>query len=210
MFEVTLVQIAILWSIAGLAIICALNTQRLIKHIISWLVVIAITALAVFFSYVRYEDFKQEAGLSASSESTAKNSDSDNAINAVDTENYLQKEKLLFEEAAKISDSILSFPQWKYICSQGIERRESFESKALYLRNKSMNSYRQIRNLSLPINKKQTKDSLLAAAENLRLAGYEIHHQFALEADSLGESIKKAYNYANQAKSIFFNITNKE
>jgi len=78
------------------------------------------------------------------------------------------------------------------------------------LRNNSMNFYRQIRKLSPPSEKKQSYDLLLAAADNLRLAGYEIHRQFGLEADTLGESVNKARESASLAKSVVSTITSKE
>jgi hypothetical protein len=168
---------------------------------------------AAFFSYLKLESIKQEIGIKEFvSDSTGANRDS-TPVNTVDefaSANYLSAEKQFMENVVAISDSILSFPKWQDINSQGIERREYFESKALFLRNSSMNFYRQIRKLSPPGEKKQSYDLLLAAADNLRLAGYEIHRQFGLEADTLGESVSKARECANLAKSVVSTITNKE
>jgi hypothetical protein len=46
--------------------------------------------------------------------------------------------------------------------------------------------------------------------DNLRLAGYEIHSQFGLETDTLGESISRARERARQAKLVFSTIINEE
>jgi len=213
-FSIDLVQVAILWSIAGLSIICSINARGFFRQLISWLIVIAVIVAASFFSYVKLQSLKQEIGFKEIVTDTTIVVDKDSTpLNAMDgfaTANYLSAEKQLMENVVAISDSILSFPKWQDINSQGIERREYYESKALYLRNSSMNYYRQIRKLSPPGEKKQSYDLLLAAADNLRLAGYEIHRQFGLEADTLGESVSKARESASLAKLVISTITNKE
>jgi hypothetical protein len=213
-FSIDLVQVAILWSIAGLSIICSVNARGFFRQLISWLIVIAVIVAASFFSYVKLQSIRQEIGFKEIVPDTTVSADKDSTpINAVDgfaTANYLSAEKQLMENVVAISDSILSFPKWQDINSQGIEKREYYESKALYLRNSSMNYYRQIRKLSPPSEKKQSYDLLLAAADNLRLAGYEIHRQFGLEADTLGESVNKARESAGLAKLVISTITNKE
>ena len=204
MFNIDLVQVTILWSIAGLGAICALNARGFIRQVISWIIVVAIASGAAFFSFLKFESVKQEVGLSPQ-----KNNQSilaTSSSSAEETDSYSSTEKQLAESLKAISDSILSFPNWKDIYSQGIERREIYESKALSLRNRSMNFYRQIRNITPPEAKKQSYDLLLTAADNLRLAGYEVHYQFALEADSLGESISNAYKRASYAKSTISSI----
>ena len=116
-------------------------------------------------------------------------------------------EKRILEEAIAISDSILAFPKPEYINAQGIENREIFESKALSLRNKSMDSYRQVRSLLGPGGEKSCYyDLLLAAADNLRLAGYETHSLFGQENDNVGDSLNKAAVYAAQAKAVFLQL----
>ena len=204
MFNIDLVQVTILWSIAGLGAICALNARGFIRQVISWIIVVAIATCATGFSFLKFESVKQEVGLSPQ-----KNNQSilaTSSSSAEETDSYSSTEKQLAESLKAISDSILSFPNWKDIYSQGIERREIYESKALSLRNRSMNFYRQIRNITPPEAKKQSYDLLLTAADNLRLAGYEVHYQFALEADSLGESISNAYKRASYAKSTISSI----
>jgi len=212
LFSIDLVQVAILWSIAALSVICSINASGFFRQLISWLIVIAIIVAASFFSYLKLESIRQEIGFKeyvsdsnkASRDSTTVNTNIDGLAN------YLFAEKQLIEGVAAISDSILSFPKWQDINSQGIEKREYYESKALFLRNSSMNFYRQIRNLSPPSEKKQSYDLLLAAADNLRLAGYEIHRQFGVEADTLGESVSRARESASLAKLVVSTITNKE
>jgi len=212
LFSIDFVQVAILWSIAALSVICSINVNGFFRQLISWLIVIAVIVVASFFSYLKLESIRQEIGFKEFvPDSTKANRDSipvntDGLVNA----NYLSAEKQLIESVAAISDSILSFPKWQDINSQGIEKREYYENKALFLRNSSMNFYRQIRNLSPPNGKKQSYDLLLAAADNLRLAGYEIHRQFGLEADTLGESVSKARESASLAKLVVSTITNKE
>jgi len=215
MIDITLIQVAILWSITALSVICAINARGLLRQLISWAIVIGIAVAAAFFSYLGFETVKQDMGLStppavnsnsvASSSSAAENTESDSIVAS-----YIAAEKQLLENIAIAADSILAFPSWKNICSQGIEKRENFESKARFLRNRSADSYRQIRNLRPPGEKTPSYDLLLAAADNLRLAGYEIHHQFGLEADTLGENFDKARKHASQAKSIISTITGKE
>jgi len=216
LFNIDLVQVAIFWSIAALGVICSINSRGFFRQLLSWLIVIAIIVAASFFSYLKLESIKQEIGFKEFVPDTtgagAANKDT-TPVNVVDefaNANYLSAEKQLMENVVAISDSILAFPKWQDISSQGIEKREYYESKALFLRNSSMNFYRQIRKLSPPGEKKQSYDLLLAAADNLRLAGYEIHRQFGLEADTLGESISKARESANLAKSVISTITNKE
>ena len=223
MFSIDVVQVATLWCIAGVGIICAMNARGFLRQVVSWLIAIAIVTVAFSFSFLKYESVKHEIGLSETrnvhqnafvpdSNSRANSTAAEAASDSAST-SYLSAEKQMMESILEISDSILSFPEWKTICSQGIEKREIFESKALSLRNRSMNSYRQIRSLSPPGVNRESYDFLLAAADNMRLAGYQVHYQFALEADIMGESIAKAREHANQAKSsvsFITNINNKE
>jgi hypothetical protein len=210
LFNIDLVQVATLWGIAGLSIICSINARGFFRQLVSWLIVLAIIVAASFFSYLKLEFVKQEIGFKEFTSDTTEtdNSTPANTVDELASANYLSAEKQLMENVAEISDSILSFPKWQDIYSQGIEKRENFESKALFLRNSSMNFYRKIRNLSPPGEKKQSYDLLLAAADNLRLAGYEVHRQFGLEADTIGEGINKARERASLAKSVISTIAN--
>jgi len=212
LFSIDLVQVAMLWSIAALSIICSINSKGFFRQLISWLIVITLIVSASFFSYLKFESIRQEIGFKEfASDTTRANRDSTPlTIDGLANANYLFAEKQLMENVAAISDSILSFPKWQEINSQGIEKREYYENKALYLRNSSMNYYRQIRSLQPPSEKKQSYDLLLAAADNLRLAGYEIHRQFGLETDTLGESVSRARESASLAKLVVSTITNKE
>ncbi len=214
MIDITLIQVAILWSITALGIICAMNARGLFRQLVSWIIVIGITMAAAFFSYLGFESVKQDMGLGApslgfnseaSSSSAAENVENDSIVTG-----YIAAEKLLLEKIATVSDSILAFPSWKDISLQGIGKREIYESKARSLRNRSTDAYRQIRNLTPPSERKRSYDLLLTAANNLQLAGYEIHYQFGLEADTLGENFAKARKHANQVKSIISTITGKE
>jgi len=213
MIGVELVQVAIIWCIAGLSIICAINARGLLRQLVSWTIVVAIIGTALFFSYLKVENVKQEIGLNEySSSAAAVTAATAVTVTVSDTiaTGYIAAEKQMLENIIAISDSILAFPEWNVICDYGAERREIFESKARFLRNRSMDFYRQIRNLTPPAEKKQSYDTLLAAADNLRLAGYEVHNQFGLETDALGESIAKARERANQIKSTITTITSKE
>jgi hypothetical protein len=213
LFNIDLVQVAILWGIAGLSVISSINARGFFRQLVSWLIVIAIITASSFFSYLKLESVKQEIGFKEfipDSTDTNQNLTSANAADEFVNANYLSAEKQFMESIVAISDSILSFPKWQDIHLQGIEKREIFESKALFLRNSSMNFYRQIRNMLPPSDKKQSYDLLLAAADNLRLAGYEIHRQFGVEADTSGEGISKARERASLAKSVISTITNKE
>ncbi|MCL2282515.1 MAG: hypothetical protein FWC26_04275, partial [Fibromonadales bacterium] len=169
------------------------------------LLVAVMATVAATFSYLKFEDYTQEIGIAQKPEASQQSSTSDSLI-----ANYVLAEKQMLKNVIAVADSILSFPQWSAIYSLGVEKREDFASKALFLRNKSMNFYRQIRSLPVPNEKKQSYDSLLEVADNLRLAGYEIHYQFSLESDAVGESIAKAREYANQVKSAVSIIMNKE
>jgi len=211
LFNIDLVQVAMLWSIAALSIICSINSRGFFRQLVSWLIVIALIVAASFFSYLKLESIRQEIGIKEFAQDTTRaNRDSTPVVDELASANYLFAEKQLMENVAAISDSILAFPKWKEINSQGAEKREYYENKALFLRNSSMNYYRQIRNLQPPSERKQSHDLLLAAADNLRLAGYEIHRQFGLEADTLGESVNKARESASLAKLVVSTITNKE
>jgi hypothetical protein len=214
MIEIDLVQVAILWCIAGLAFIGAMNIRGFFRSLLSWSVAIAIATVAVFFSYAYSKYVRQQIGLDKGTaySKTAVFSDSgfsfdENSSTDKDSvnKNYTIIEKQLLESALAISDSILAFPKRKSINAQGIERLEAFESKALSLRNKSMDIYRQIRGLTPPAEGKEYHDLLLVAAENLRFAGYEIHRQFGQEQDG-GDSLNKAAVHAAQAKGAFLQL----
>jgi hypothetical protein len=204
MFSIDITQITILWCIAGLALICTMNSHGIFRAVASALITVAIIIAATFFSYVKYDSVKRQIGLgnttsvlSSSSEKTVE----DQAANCSPLE------KRMLEDVIAISDSILAFPKLKYINAQGIEKREIFESKALSLRNKSMDSYRQVRNLFGPGDEKSCYyDLLLAAADNLRLAGYETHSLFGQENGNVGDSLNKAAVYAAQAKAVFLQL----
>ncbi|MDR2554677.1 MAG: hypothetical protein LBC64_04540 [Fibromonadaceae bacterium] len=204
MFSIDIIQVAILWCIAGLTLVCAINSRGVVRAVVSGLITTAIVVTSVFFSYMKYDSVKREIGLgetpsvpSSSSETTTENR----------TNSCSPVEKHILEDVIAISDSILAFPKLKYINNQGIEKREIFESKALSLRNKSMDSYRQVRGLFGPGDEKSCYyDLLLAAADNLRLAGYETHSLFGQENDNVGDSLNKAAVYAAQAKAVFLQL----
>ena len=204
MINIDLVQVAILWSIAGLALIGSLNARGFFRGMLSWIITVAIATIAVIFSYAKSVSVKKEMGLDLNAPIHAAESSSSADESAVG----IIIEKQLLENAIAISDSILVFPKWKAISAQGIEKRESFESKALSLRNKSMDIYRQIRRSSLPSEEeKEYYDLMLAAADNLRLAGYEVHNQFGQEhSDSSVEGPNRAAIYAAQAKAAFLQL----
>jgi hypothetical protein len=189
---------------AGLALINAMNSRGIFRTVVSVLITIAIIVSAVFFSYMKYDSVKQEMGLG---EATSASSSSIEKAVENQTISCSPVEKRILEEVIAISDSILAFPKLKYINTQGIENREIFESKALSLRNRSMDSYRQIRSLFGPGEEKSCYyDLLLAAADNLRLAGYETHSLFGQENDSVGDSLNKAAVYAAQARAVFLQL----
>nr|AGS52897.1 hypothetical protein [uncultured bacterium contig00016] len=212
MFNIDLIQIAVLWSIAGLALIGAINARSFFKAILSGFIVIGIIILAAVFSYIKLETVKKEIGFEesvpASPAVDSGSKPSENAKVATETAAICSPlEKRILEDAIIIADSILAFPKLKDINSQGIEKLETFESKALSLRNKSMDAYRQIRSLSRPGAENLCYyDLLLAAGDNLRLAGYETHRVFGYEQDYAGDNLSKAAVYAAQAKAVFLQL----
>jgi hypothetical protein len=204
MFSIDVIQVAILWCIAGLALICTINSRNIFRVVASALITVAIIVTSVVFSYMKYDSVKRQIGLGKIT--TVSSSSSEKTVEG-QTANCLPVEKRILEDAIAISDSILAFPKLKYINAQSIEKHEIFESKALSLRNKSMDSYRQVRNLfSSGDDKSCYYDLLLAAADNLRLAGYETHSLFGQENDSIGDSLNKAAVYAAQAKAVFLQL----
>ena len=204
MLSIDIIQVAILWCIAGLALICSMNSCGVLRAVVSGLITVAIIAAAVFFSYMKYDSVRREIGLG---ETTPVESSSSEKAVENQTVNCSPVEKRILEDVIAISDSILAFPKLRYINAQGIEKREIFESKALSLRNKSMDSYRQVRSLLGPGEEKSCYyDLLLAAADNLRLAGYETHSLFGQENDNMGDSLNKAAVYAAQAKAVFLQL----
>jgi len=204
MFSIDIIQVAMLWCIAGLTLVCAINSRGVIRAVVSGIITFAIVVTSVFFSYMKIDSVKQEIGLG---EATSVSSSSSERAVESQTAGCSPVEKQILEDVIAISDSILSFPKLKYINAQGIEKREIFESKALSLRNRSMDSYRQVRNLLGPGGEKSCYyDLLLAAADNLRLAGYETHSLFGQENDSVGDSLNKAAVYAAQAKAVFLQL----
>jgi len=214
MIGVELVQVSILWCIAGLACISALNARGLFRQLVSWAIAAMIIATAMFFSYMKVENVKAEIGFTEPAspirDSVASSSSGSDVIVDTLVEGYSATEKHLIANIMEIANDILAFPEWPAIQAQGIEKREGFESRARFLRNKSMDSYRQIRGLTPPSEKKLSYDILLAAADNLRLAGYEVHNQFGQDSDVFGESIAKARERAIQIKSTVSTIANKE
>jgi len=206
MFSIDIIQVAILWCIAGLALICAMNSSGVFKAVVSGLITIAIITTALLFSYMKYDSVKREIGLGETPSVASSSSGGEKAVES-QTVSCSPVEKRILEDVIAISDSILAFPKLNYINAQGVEKREIFESKALSLRNKSMDSYRQVRNLLGPSGEKSCYyDLLLAAADNLRLAGYETHSLFGQENDSMGDSLNKAAVYAAQAKAVFLQL----
>jgi len=204
MFSIDIIQVAMLWCIAGLTLVCAINSRGVIRTVVSGIITFAIVVTSVFFSYMKIDSVKQEIGLG---EAPAVSSSSSEGAVESQAAGCSPVEKQILEDVIAISDSILSFPKLKYINAQGIEKREIFESKALSLRNRSMDSYRQVRNLLGPGGEKSCYyDLLLAAADNLRLAGYETHSLFGQENDSVGDSLNKAAVYAAQAKAVFLQL----
>ena len=199
MLNIDLVQVAILWCIAGLAFIGALNMRGFFRSLLSWLTAAAIFTVAVFFSYAYSKNVLAPEARFSFDESSSTEKDSVEKV-------YSSVEKQLLEQALAISDSILAFPKMKRINEQGIEKLETFQSKALSLRNKSMEIYRQVRSLILPAEEKTYHDLLLSAAENLRLAGYEVHRQFGQEQDNASDGLNKAAVHAAQAKGAFLQL----
>jgi len=206
MFSIDLIQVTILWCIAGLALICAINSRGPFRAIVSGLIVVAIIVVATVFSYIKYDNVKQQMGLKEITSVSSSSPDEKNlAVKDSATVSCSPMEKRFLDEVIAISDSILAFPKWKDISAQGVEKREIFESKALSLRNRSMDTYRQVRNLSGP----ETScyyDLLLAAADNLRLAGYETHSLFGHEHDNANDSLNKAAVHAAQARAVFLQL----
>jgi hypothetical protein len=199
MIEIDPAQVAILWCAVGLAFIGTLNIRGFFRSLLAWFVTVAIATVAVFFSYAYSKSvLAPEPRFSFDENSSAKKDSVE--------KNYSAVEKQLLEYALAISDSILAFPKMKSINEQGIEKLETFQSKALSLRNKSMGIYRQVRSLTLPAEEKAYHDLLLSAAENLRLAGYEIHRQFGHEQDSISDDLNKAAVHAAQAKGAFLQL----
>ncbi|MDR2581582.1 MAG: hypothetical protein LBC85_11405 [Fibromonadaceae bacterium] len=152
---------------------------------------------------------KQQIGLDGLASDTTRTFASDTSSGAATedsvTANFISIEKQLLDEAITVSNAILAFPKWKDISARGIERREEFESRALSLRNRSMDIYRQIRNLNPPNEERMHYELLLAAADNLRLAGYETHFQFGQD-DSSGDNLNRAMIYAAQARAAFLQL----
>jgi len=208
MFSIDIIQVATLWCIAGLALISAMNSVGVFRAVVSGLITIAIATTALLFSYMKYDSVKREIGLGETTSVAVSSSGAEKATeNQVANFSCSPVEKRILEDVIAISDSILAFPKLKYINAQGIEKREIFESKALSLRNKSMDSYRQVRNLLGPGGEKSCYyDLLLAAADNLRLAGYETHSLFGQENDIVGDSLNKAAVYAAQARAVFLQL----
>jgi hypothetical protein len=182
-----------------------MNSCGVFRAVISGLITVAIMATAAFFSYMKYDSVKREIGF-GETPSVISSSASEKEVESK-TSSCSPVEKRILDDVIAISDSILAFPSLRYIGTQGIEKREIFESKALSLRNKSMDSYRQVRNLFGPGDEKSCYyDLLLAAADNLRLAGYETHSLFGQENDDVGDSLNKAAVYAAQAKAVFLQL----
>jgi len=206
MFSIDIIQVAILWCIAGLTLVCAINSRGVVRAVMSGLITAAIVVTAVFFSFMKYDSVKREIGLGETPSAQSSSSEI-MAGSQVAKVNCSPVEKHILDEVIAISDSILAFPKLKYINTQGVEKREIFESKALSLRNKSMDTYRQVRGLFGPGDEKSCYyDLLLAAADNLRLAGYETHSLFGQENDNMGDSLNKAAVYAAQAKAVFLQL----
>ncbi|GHV15943.1 hypothetical protein AGMMS49938_15290 [Fibrobacterales bacterium] len=217
---VQLAEIAILWSIAGLAFIGAVNSRGVLRVPVSWLLAIAITIIALFFSYLKFTVSPSQIFFSqASQQQTVREPqriEHSAGGEAVAASGDVQQDKAnlyagalggVLRDAVETTNSILTFPKWDVIAREGVEKRESFESRALSLRNKSADIYRQIKNLNPPEQEKSSYDLLLVAADNLRLAGYEVHHQFGLEgagnATDTGAAAEKA---ASKAKAVFTQI----
>ncbi|MBP5247927.1 MAG: hypothetical protein J6Z31_08745 [Fibrobacter sp.] len=203
-----LINLAILWSIAFLALIQTINATGAIKAAISGIITVIILVMAVFFSYMKIEGYgtfvSRElsptaiiAANIAANETMAKERAQDSAkaepkpavigmsSSATDkdainsVERYVSSAEKIAEEALDFAAQIRSVDALPNDISE--PNREKAESKALALRNATAKVNSKAASLFHPRSVSELHQKLIRATENLRLAGYALHAYTTLD-----------------------------
>jgi len=204
-----LISLAILWSIALLALIQTLNATGAIKAAISGIVTIIIFLMAIFFSFLKVEGYgtfvSRELSPSAiiaaniaANQAMAKERAADSAKATAEdkpatiglsssakkealnsVERYVSYAEKIADEALDLAGQIGDMEALPNDISE--PNREKAESKALAIRNSTAKVNGKASSLFHPRSLSELHQQLIRATESLRLAGYALHAYTTLE-----------------------------
>lgn len=205
-----LISLAILWSIALLALIQTINATGAIKAAVSGILTVIILLLAVFFSYMKIEGYgtfvsrelsptaiiaaniaanetmaRERAADSAKANASAKPAEIGFSSSEKNKDAINSIERYV-SSAEKIAEEALDFAQQIGAMDAlpndiSEPNREKAESKALALRNSTAKVNGQAASLFHPRNVSELHQQLIRATESLRLAGYALHAYTTLD-----------------------------
>jgi len=193
-----LVNLAILWCIGLLALVQTVNARGAIRLSLSGIATTVIFIAAVFFTYLKVNDYQalmtpESQGTAAiqqsASSTTTANSTVTKGINSLEVYTPLA-EKILADALDNI-EAIQAFEAIPFEASES--DREDAERKALSLRNQTAKVNQQAMGLFHPRSVSELHAQLVHATENLRLAGYSLHAYTTMEDESQKDSQREQY-----------------
>jgi hypothetical protein len=201
--KVELVNIALLWCVALMGAIQAINAKGYLRAAISWILVTVICVIAFFFSSLKAMDLRNFFSMkspdthlevlppSPSVQIPAESSDSLSLIYRAHVVRLLRDSK---ENARLILAFNIANPS-----SLNAQRQEKEENRARAMRNESANLYQQFRGLKVPDAWNAFHEDLLSSMEYLRLAGYETHALFSAEPGTAPGLLQESHRHAQLA-----------
>lgn len=229
-----LINLAILWSIALLALIQTINATGAIKAAISGIITVVILVMAGFFSYMKIEGYgtfvSRElsptaiiAANIAANETMAKERAASNAktkaepkpavigmSSSVTDKDAINSIERYISSAEKIADEALDFAaqinEMNALPNDISEPdREKAESKALALRNSTAKVNSKATSLFHPRSVSELHQQLIRATENLRLAGYALHAYTTLDGvENRKTQFEQSKRQASAAAKVIF------
>ncbi len=196
-----LVNLAILWCLALLALVQAINAKGIIRTSVSWIISVAIIAVALVFTYlhvVKYEELSILPSVLKREVSMEKKEIRPAATVPVKTiSDYVASAQKLVTAAENEIRFIEDFRELPANVSAKTQEEE--ERKALSLRNQTAQTNQSAVGLFHPRSVSETHQELVQATENLRLAGYSLHAYTGL--DNAEERKTQRTQYLNQLES---------
>ncbi|MDR1759199.1 MAG: hypothetical protein LBR60_01585 [Fibrobacter sp.] len=195
-----LVNLAILWCLALLALVQSINARGIIRTSVSWIVSIVIIAVAVVFTYfhvVKYEELSKILPSVLKNETSVEIKKVSPAAPAKTVSAYIasaQKLMAVAENEVRLMEDFKEFP-----ANISAETQEEEERKALSLRNQTAQTNQNAVGLFHPRSVSEVHQELVQATENLRLAGYSLHAYTGL--DNAEERKIQRTQYLNQLES---------
>lgn len=196
MNNVEIISVAILWCIALLALIQALNARGAIRISLTWIVTMVIVLISIAVTYIQFSDKETISSNSSISDvniSSSKkiNSTTNSKQNEVRISTYISSSKKMVAEILEVLKSIEKFDVNKKPNTEA--ERETWERQALSISKQAANLNQRTLGLFHPRDVSELHNILLQSTENLRLAGYAIHSLSTLEEPELKEVQKEQY-----------------